>query len=83
MALAGLASAILARLLRRDTRLTPTTVRRMHIMTPLDHSKTTRELGWAPRATPEAIADAAHFFHDQQKGRGIRRTSRKRYNVAP
>ncbi|MGB9224256.1 hypothetical protein [Mycobacterium sp.] len=40
----------------------------MHIMTPLDHSKTTRELGWAPRATPEAIADAAHFFHDQRKG---------------
>jgi dihydroflavonol-4-reductase len=36
----------------------------MHIMTPLDHSKATRELGWRPRPTPDAIVEAARFFRD-------------------
>ncbi|BBY82767.1 NAD-dependent epimerase/dehydratase family protein [Mycolicibacterium pulveris] len=52
----------IARLRGRDTRLTPLNIRLMHIMTPLDHSKAVRELGWNPAPTPEAIVAAAHFF---------------------
>lgn len=52
----------LARLRGRDTKLTPLNIRLMHIMTPLDHTKAIRELGWQPSPTSEAIAEAAHFF---------------------
>ncbi|PRC62751.1 NAD-dependent dehydratase, partial [Mycobacterium sp. ITM-2017-0098] len=45
-----------------DTMLTPLNIRLMHIMTPLDHAKAVRELGWHPRPTSEAIEAAAHFF---------------------
>ena len=51
-----------ARLLGKDSKLTPLSVRLMHIMTPLDHGKAVRELGWHPRPTAEAIAEAARFF---------------------
>jgi dihydroflavonol-4-reductase len=34
----------------------------MHVMTPLDHTKAVRELGWNPSPTPDAIVEAAHFF---------------------
>lgn len=65
-AAAHLGSAV-ARIRRVDTMLTPLNVRLMHIMTPLDHSKAVRELGWHPRPTPEAIEAAAHFFSDQRR----------------
>lgn len=55
-------SSWIARLRRRDTKLTPLNIRLMHIMTPLDHAKAVRELGWNPAPTPEAIVEAAHFF---------------------
>ena len=57
----------LARVRRKDTMLTPLNVRLMHIMTPLDHSKAVSELGWNPRPTPEAIEEAAEFFHDTRR----------------
>ncbi len=57
----------LARLRRRDTQLTPLNIRLMHIMTPLDHSKAVRELGWNPSPTPEAIVEAARFFRDNRR----------------
>lgn len=60
-AAAHLGSAV-ARLRGKDTMLTPLNVRLMHIMSPLDHSKAVRELGWRPRPTTEAIEAAAHFF---------------------
>lgn len=68
MAVLGTVSAALARLRRRDTRLTPLTVRLMHIMPPLNHDKAVRELGWQPRPATDAIAEAARFF------RAVRRT---------
>ncbi|WP_299556939.1 NAD-dependent epimerase/dehydratase family protein [uncultured Mycolicibacterium sp.] len=67
MAAAGAVSAAVARLRGRDTRLSPLTVRLMHIMSPMDHSKAVRELGWRPRPTPEAIAEAARFFAAQSR----------------
>jgi dihydroflavonol-4-reductase len=65
-AAAHLGSAV-ARLRRKDTLLTPLNIRLMHIMTPLDHSKAERELGWRPRPTAEAIEAAAHFFKDRRR----------------
>lgn len=71
LAAASHPSSWIARLRRRDTMLTPCNIRLMHIMTPMDHSKAVRELGWEPSPTPDAIAAAARFF----------RTSRRRESV--
>lgn len=57
-------NGVIARLRGTDTKLTPLNIRLMHIMTPLDHSKAVRELGWQPRPTPESIVAAAHFFRE-------------------
>ncbi|OBI75668.1 NAD-dependent epimerase/dehydratase family protein [Mycobacterium sp. E740] len=67
MAAASHPSDWLARLRGRETQLTPLNVRLMHIMTPLDHSKAVRELGWKPSPTPEAIVAAARFFRDARR----------------
>jgi len=56
-----------ARVRGRDTRLTPLNIRLMHIMTPLDHSKAVRELGWQPSPTAESIVAAAHFFRQSRR----------------
>lgn len=53
-----------ARIRNKDTMLTPLNIRLMHIMTPLDHSKAERELGWIPQPTQGAIVAAAHFFRE-------------------
>ncbi len=59
-----------ARVTGRSIRLTPATLRLMHTMTPLDHSKAVRELGWDPAPTPDAIRAAARFFTARsQQGR--------------
>jgi nucleoside-diphosphate-sugar epimerase len=50
------------RLLRRDVPMNTTGVRLLHIMSPADHSKATRELGWQPRPTADSIRDAARFY---------------------
>ncbi|MES3639184.1 NAD-dependent epimerase/dehydratase family protein [Mycobacterium intracellulare] len=47
----------------RDVRMTPLNIRLMHIMSPMDHSKAVRELGWQPSPTPDAIEKAARFFY--------------------
>ncbi|MGE2717256.1 NAD-dependent epimerase/dehydratase family protein [Mycolicibacterium litorale] len=62
LAVAAVPSAWLARVRRRDTRLTPLSIRLMHIMSPMDHSKAERDLGWRPAPTTEALAEAAEFF---------------------
>lgn len=62
LAVAGVLGELVARLTGKDIRATRTTLRLMHIMTPLDHSKAERELGWTPRPIEEAITDAARFF---------------------
>ncbi|MBX7433353.1 NAD-dependent epimerase/dehydratase family protein [Mycobacterium sp. Y57] len=68
MSLAGYLSSAVARVRGRDTMLTPLNIRLMHIMTPLDHTKAMRELGWRPRPISEAIERAARFFTGADRG---------------
>ncbi|MGO4443277.1 NAD-dependent epimerase/dehydratase family protein [Mycobacterium sp. 2YAF39] len=70
MAAVSRPSGWIAKLRKRDTKLTPLNIRLMHIMTPLDHSKAVRELGWNPSPTGEAIVEAARFFRDRRKEPG-------------
>ena len=62
MQLAGLLGDVIGRVFKRDVPLTSVSVRLMHFMPPLDHAKATRELGWTPRPTEEAIREHAAFF---------------------
>ena len=59
---AGAVGELVGRLRGRDVRLTRETVRLMHVMTPLDHSRAVTELGWRPRPMEETIRDATAFF---------------------
>ena len=67
MSALGAAGEAAARIRGRDTRLTRISVRLMHIMSAMDHSKATRELGWQPRPATDAIAEAARFFRDRRR----------------
>lgn len=67
LAAAGVIADRVAGLTRRDSQLSPLTVRLMHVMSPMDHSKAVRELGWQPRPTPQAIAEAAKFFVSRRR----------------
>lgn len=58
-----------ARLLRRDLPFAVVGLRMAELMSPLDHGKAERELGWAPRPTEAAIEAAARFFHEQRHAR--------------
>ena len=51
-----------ARLLNRDLPLAYAGIRMAELMSPLDHSKAERELGWTPRPVEESIREAAQFF---------------------
>ena len=57
-----------ARMLRKDSVVTPTSVRLMHLQSALDHSKATRELGWRPNATEDSIRAAVRWYLDQRTG---------------
>jgi dihydroflavonol-4-reductase len=59
---AGLAGTVVGGVLRRDSPLTLTSARLLHLTSPLDHGKATRELGWQPRPTTDAVRRAAKFF---------------------
>ncbi|CAN3130064.1 NAD-dependent epimerase/dehydratase family protein [Mycobacterium sp. smrl_JER01] len=74
MSAAGYLGAAVGRFRQKDTMLTPLNVRLMHIMSPMDHSKAVRELGWQPRPTAESIVAAAHFFRD--RGRRVSKEAR-------
>lgn len=65
MRVVGTIGGLTARVRGKDSVLTPVSVRLMHYMSPLDHSKATRELGWEPSPTPDAIRAAAQFFLDK------------------
>ncbi len=56
-----------SRLLRRDPPINVTGVRLLHIMSPADHGKARRELGWKPRPTAESIRRAAQFYVEQAR----------------
>ncbi|MFD0687280.1 NAD-dependent epimerase/dehydratase family protein [Actinomadura fibrosa] len=55
------------RVLRRDVVMTSVSVRLMHIMPPLDHGKATRELGWHPSPTLDAVREAAAFHLERYR----------------
>jgi dihydroflavonol-4-reductase len=57
----GRVGDVISRIFRRDVPLTTISVRLMHFMPPLDHSKAVRELGWTPGPTAEAIRRHALF----------------------
>lgn len=54
-----------ARLFRRDLPFAVVGLRMAELMSPLDHSKAERELGWTPRPVEDAVRDAARFFVEQ------------------
>jgi dihydroflavonol-4-reductase len=56
-----------ARLLRRDLPFAVVGLRMAELMSPLDHSKAERELGWVPRPVEDAVRDAARFFVEQHR----------------
>nr|WP_225438502.1 NAD-dependent epimerase/dehydratase family protein [Candidatus Frankia nodulisporulans] len=62
----GRVSDVAARVLRKDLPMNSVTTRLMYFMPPLDHAKATRELGWHPSPTPDAIRDAAVFHLAQE-----------------
>ena len=51
-----------ARLSRRDLPFAYAGMRMAELMSPLDHSKATRELGWTPEPVEDSIRKAAVFF---------------------
>jgi nucleoside-diphosphate-sugar epimerase len=58
------ANDVAARLLRRDLPFAVAGMRMARLMSPLDHSKAERELGWQPEPVEESIRKAARFFVD-------------------
>ncbi|WP_396230918.1 NAD-dependent epimerase/dehydratase family protein, partial [Frankia sp. EI5c] len=72
MKLIGRAGDVAGRVLRRDVVMTSVSARLMHFMPPLDHSKATRELGWEPSPTPDAVRAAAKFYLEQQPAKAAK-----------
>ncbi|MBI2696201.1 NAD-dependent epimerase/dehydratase family protein [Mycobacterium nebraskense] len=54
-----------ARLLRRDLPFAYAGMRMAELMSPLDHGKAERELGWTPEPVEDSIRKAAVFFASQ------------------
>lgn len=57
---------VLARLLGRDLPFAYAGMRMAELMSPLDHSKAERELGWTPEPVEDSIRKAAVFFASQR-----------------
>ena len=53
---------LMARVLRRDLPFAYAGIRMAELMSPLDHGKAERELGWEPEPVEDSIAKAAVFF---------------------
>lgn len=60
---------VACRILRRDMPINSAGIRLAHIMSPMDHRKAMRVLGWQPNPAPDSIRRAAQFFEDQRKKR--------------
>ena len=65
----GPVADVAAAVLRRDLLISSVSVRLAHIMSPMDHSKAVRELGWQPTPAPDSIREAARFFEEQRRRR--------------
>lgn len=69
----GWTVGVASRLLRRDLPMNVKGVRLMHIMSPADHGKAMRELGWKPRPTAESLRRAAEFYVERERaGQGLK-----------
>ncbi len=66
MRVIGFVGGAFSRMMRTDTVVTSTSVRLMHVQTPLDHGKATRELGWEPAPTEKAIRAGVRWFLDER-----------------
>ncbi|OBG24577.1 NAD-dependent epimerase/dehydratase family protein [Mycobacterium sp. 852002-51057_SCH5723018] len=53
---------LMARVLRRDLPFAYAGIRMAELMSPLDHGKAERELGWTPQPVEDSIRKAAVFF---------------------
>jgi dihydroflavonol-4-reductase len=62
----GVVGGGVSRVLRRDSVVTPTSVRLMHIQSELDHGKATRELGWQPNPTADSIRAGVRWWLAQR-----------------
>lgn len=66
---AATAGDVATAVLRRDSKLSRTSVRLMHTMPPLDHGKAERELGWRPEPVEESIRRAVEFYLSRRRNR--------------
>jgi dihydroflavonol-4-reductase len=66
MRVIGAVGGGVSRILRRDSVVTPTSVRLMHVQTALDHGKATRELGWKPTPVEDSIRSAVRWYLDER-----------------
>jgi dihydroflavonol-4-reductase len=71
MRVIGAVGGAVARVRGRDSVVSPTSVRLMHLQSALDHAKATRELGWEPRPVEDAIRAGVRWFLSQD-GRSSR-----------
>ncbi|MFW0795487.1 NAD-dependent epimerase/dehydratase family protein [Gordonia sp. CPCC 205515] len=71
----GAYGSMMAKLTGKPRQMTLTSVRLMHIMSPMDHSKAERELGWHPLPVPDAVAEGARFWLDRVARRRAARSA--------
>lgn len=62
LSVAARGNDLAARLLKRDLPFAAVGLKMAELMSPLDHGKATRELGWEPEPVEESIRKAARFF---------------------
>jgi len=67
MRVMGSVGGAVSRALRRDSVVTPTSVRLLYVQTALDHSKATRELGWEPAPIEGPIRAGVRWFLDKPR----------------
>lgn len=63
------ANDIAARVLRRDLMFAVVGLQMAELMSPLDHTKAERELGWKPEPVEDSIRKAAVFFTEMRRSR--------------
>jgi dihydroflavonol-4-reductase len=59
----------ISRMLRRDSVVSPASVRLMRMTSALDHGKATRELGWQPSPVDDSVRAAVRWYLDEGTGR--------------
>ena len=65
MRLIGAVGGGVSRVLRKDSVVSPSSVRLMRMTSPLDHGKATRELGWQPSPVADSVRAAVRWYLDE------------------